>query len=103
MASGCFRGTLLARTPGTRCDVAIIKMSQIDGSVKFAKVMGGNNEERIMEITVMPMSEEVFFTVGSSGTSLTSSSTNFMQFFISKHITSTGDVLEYKTISSPNS
>jgi hypothetical protein len=60
--------------------------------------MGGASQEKIMEIAVMPMSEDVFFAVGSSGTSGMSSSASFMQFFISKHVTSTGQLLEYKTI-----
>ena len=45
--------------------------------MKFAWSMGGGNHEKIMDIVVMPQSEEIFFAVGAAGTNGVSSTSNF--------------------------
>lgn len=56
----------------------------------------------MMEIAVLPYSEDVFFAVGGSASVGVTSSGGTMEFFVAKYDTSTGQLLEYKTIPSSN-
>jgi hypothetical protein len=79
-----------------------LKISQVDGSLIFAWALGGTGADKIMEIAVLPQSEEVFFAIGGSSSTGITSSGSTMEFFVAKYATSTGQLLEYKTIPSLN-
>ena len=65
-------------------------MSQFDGSLVFAWSLGGTGAEKIMEVAVLPDSEDVFFAVGGSSSAGVTSSGTTMEFFVAKYATSTG-------------
>jgi hypothetical protein len=86
------------------CDLTFFKGKQSDGSIVWAKATGGTSNERIREIVVMPVSEAVFWLIGSVGSApVYSSVADLAQMFVSKHSTSTGAILTFKVINTAQS
>ncbi len=62
----------------------------MDGSLAFAWALGGTGFDRVMDIAVMPGSEDVFFAVGGGQSIGVTAVGATMEFFVAKYSTIDG-------------